>query len=629
MSMPSGIFNFLRRQPILRLFFLSGLLIGLAGIRAFAGGVEGASEVLAQLDFFTMGMGLLGGLALFLFGMEQLADALKARAGDSLKNVLARLTTNRISGALTGAFVTACVQSSSVTTVLVVGFITANIMSFSQSVGVIFGANIGSTVTAQIIAFKVTKYSLLLVAAGFAASFLGRQEQIKQYGFMCMGMGLIFLGMGMMSSAMNPLRSYAPFLELMTKMEAPLLAILVAAAFTGLIQSSAATTGIVIVMAGQGLISLPAGIALAFGANIGTCVTALLASIGKPREAVRASLVHILFNVIGVLLWVGLIDQLGRLVIWLSPVASDLSGAAKIAAETPRQIANAHTVFNVINTIIFLPFAGQFARIVEYLLPDREEEAVADVTQSQWTTVHLDPDLLAVPSIALEQTRSEIQRMAGLVHGIAGDIVPALTADDIRVGDDILLRQREVDYLEEEIDSYLIEISRRPLNQAQSALGTQFMNITRDLEHIGDLIRRDLVPLLRRKVEDGIQFSDEGNTQLHGYHRGVLDNFVMVMHAFEHNSPEEARQVIRSRDALTDMEHHHYEMTHFGEITQAQEGSREVNHLFLDVADYLQRINSYAESIAYTMLEGYLDTRGGERKKGGPAPLEASTTQEA
>lgn len=336
-----GVFSAVRSQPIMRLVFLSSLLIGLACIRVFAGAKGDVSQV-SELEIFTMGMGLLGGLALFLFGMEQLADALKARAGDSLKDVLARLTTNRITGALTGAFVTACVQSSSVTTVLVVGFITANIMSLSQSVGVIFGANIGSTVTAQIIAFKVTKYALLLVAVGFGTSFLASREEVKQYGFMCMGMGMIFLGMGMMSSAMHPLRAYGPFLELMTQMESPLLAITVAAAFTGLIQSSAATTGIVIVMAGQGLISLPAGIALAFGANIGTCVTALLASIGKPREAVRASMVHVLFNVIGVLLWVGLIDQLGRIVVWVSPVAAGLSGLKKqpprLRAKSPMRI---------------------------------------------------------------------------------------------------------------------------------------------------------------------------------------------------------------------------------------------------------------------------------------------------
>ena len=243
-----------------------------------------------SLHVFTMIMGLFGGLALFLYGMEKMADALKAVAGERLKSVLAKLTTNRVTGALTGAFVTAIIQSSSVTTVLVVGFITAEVMSFSQAVGVIFGTNIGTTITAQIIAFKVTKYALLLISVGFGMLFIGNKERMKQYGAMVMGLGLIFFGMGVMSNAMKPLQSYQPFLDLMAHMDNPILGILTAACFTGLVQSSSATTGIVIVMASQGFITLTAGIALIFGANVGTCITALLASIGKPkRRFVRVS----------------------------------------------------------------------------------------------------------------------------------------------------------------------------------------------------------------------------------------------------------------------------------------------------------------------------------------------------
>ena len=229
-----------------------------------------------SLHVFTMIMGLFGGLALFLYGMEKMADALKAVAGERLKSVLAKLTTNRVTGALTGAFVTAIIQSSSVTTVLVVGFITAEVMSFSQAVGVIFGTNIGTTITAQIIAFKVTKYALLLISVGFGMLFIGNKERMKQYGAMAMGLGLIFFGMGVMSNAMKPLQSYQPFLDLMAHMDNPILGILTAACFTGLVQSSSATTGIVIVMASQGFITLTAGIALIFGANVGTCITALL-----------------------------------------------------------------------------------------------------------------------------------------------------------------------------------------------------------------------------------------------------------------------------------------------------------------------------------------------------------------
>ena len=261
------------------------LLILLLGVLTwFFMGPAFAAADSQEMAWGSMAMQLFGGLAIFLFGMEQMADALKAVAGERMKVILAKLTTNRFMGAITGAFVTAVIQSSSVTTVLVVGFITAGLMSMAQSIGVIMGANIGTTITAQIVAFKVTKAALLMVAVGFGMLFFSKQDKIKHYGAMLMGLGLVFFGMSVMSDAMKPLRSYQPFLDLMVTMENPLVGILVAAAFTGLIQSSSATTGIVIVMATQGFITLPAGIALAFGANVGTCVTALLASIGKPRE---------------------------------------------------------------------------------------------------------------------------------------------------------------------------------------------------------------------------------------------------------------------------------------------------------------------------------------------------------
>ena len=262
-----------------------------------------------------------------------------------MKNILARLTMNRFSGVFAGAFITSIIQSSSVTTVLVVGFISAGLMTLSQSIGVILGADIGTTITAQIIAFKVTKYALALIAIGFALNFLGKRNSVKQTGAMLMGLGLIFFGMELMSNATRPLRTYEPFITMMTQMANPFWGILIGTVFTGLIQSSSATIGIVIVLASQGFISLEAGIALAFGANIGTCVTALLAAIGKPREAIQAAWVHVLFKVIGVLLWLAFIPQLAQFVRFISPEAEGLSGIARLGAETPRQIANAHTVF--------------------------------------------------------------------------------------------------------------------------------------------------------------------------------------------------------------------------------------------------------------------------------------------
>ena len=293
-----------------------------------------AGDVEPGMDWWTMGMTLLGGLALFLFGMEQMAGSLKAVAGDSMKRVLAALTKSRLMGLITGAFVTAIIQSSSVTTVMLVGFVTANLMSLSQAIGIILGADIGTTITAQIVAFKVTKYALVLIAVGFFLIFTGKKERTKQYGQLIMGLGLIFFGMGMMSEAMAPLRTYTPFIELMQNVSNPLIGILVATLFTGLIQSSSATMGVIIALALQGLVSLEAGIALALGANIGTCVTAGLAAIGKPREAIRVAVAHVAFKIVGVLLIVWFIPPFAELVRYISPVAGpEVTGLDKLAEE--------------------------------------------------------------------------------------------------------------------------------------------------------------------------------------------------------------------------------------------------------------------------------------------------------
>jgi phosphate:Na+ symporter len=575
---------------------------------------EAASE--AGLDVWPMVIGLVGGLALFLYGMEQMSDALKALAGDRLKDVLARLTTNRYVGAVTGAVVTAVIQSSSVTTVLTVGFITAGILSVSQAVGIIFGANIGTTLTAQIIAFKVTKFALVMIAGGFGALFLSRNDRTRQYGAMVMGLGLVFFGMSLMSDAMRPLRTYQPFLDLMVQMANPLLGILVAAAFTGLVQSSSATTGVVIAMASQGLISLEAGIALIFGANVGTCVTAMLASLGKPRSALRASLVHVLFNVLGVLLWIGLIDELARLVTWLSPVATNLSGTEKLAAECPRQIANAHTVFNIVNTLVLLPFGAQFARLVEYLIPEHDiEREVATGAAPEWTAVHLDPALIVVPSVALEQTRGELVRVGGLLRGMVNEALPAFLDNDAAVADTIEERSTMVREMAKQVDDFLIQISRRNLSEEQSEFTSQLMDVSTNLEHVESVLRKDVVPLLHRRAESPVEFAARGRAAVSSYHESVLGIMDEALTAFDHNDAERARTVVRSKP---DIERElracralFYDLLQ-EEGEQAEEGP---GALPLDMLDHLRRVFIYCESIAFTMLHGYLDQRGGNRSK--------------
>lgn len=444
----------------------------------------------ATLDWGSMAMALAGGLALFLFGMEQLTTALKAAAGARLKDVLARLTRSPATGALTGALITAVIQSSSVTTVLVVGFVSAGLMGLPQAIGVIMGANVGTTVTAQIVAFKVTDAALLLIAAGFALSFAARRADWRQYGAMTMGVGLVFYGMGVMSDGMTPLRGHAPFIDLMVELRQPLLGMAAGALFTALVQSSSATTGIVIVLASQGFVSLEAGIALALGANVGTCVTAVLSSLGKSREAQRAAAVHVLFNLGGALLWLLFIEQLAGLAVWLSPAHPELHGLARLAAETPRQVANANTVFNLLTTLLCLPFSGVLARLVERWLPDR-------TTPPGPAPRYLDEALIDTPTLALQRARMELSHLGELVDAMFDALVAAAREGGPAAADEVERQGRNSAALRAALLDYLDRIRRSPLSEEESLEMGALLRACLCLEQIAGEIDGRLLPLVR------------------------------------------------------------------------------------------------------------------------------------
>ena len=425
-----------------------------------------------DIDWLQLGMGLFGGLALFLAGLDMLSEGLKRAAGETLKLFLSKLTGNRFMGMLTGAFITGVLNSSSVTTVLVVSFITAGTMTLSQSVGVIMGANIGSTMTAQLLAFNISAYAMLPIAIGFFMSFTAKHETIKYYGMMLMGIGLVFFGMGIMSESMVPLRSYPPFIDFLKSMESPLLGLLAGAVFTGLVQSSAATVGISIAMASEGLLSLPAGIALALGANIGTCVTVMLASLGKPVEAKRAAIVHVMFNVLGALLWIMFIPQLAELATLISP-ANGMGQEALI----PRQIANANTLFNIINTLAFIGFTTWFAKLAIRMVPDKREDKDDPIT-----TKYIYDGKIESATLALEQTRMELGRMGKMVYAMLLEIRPAVANGDRQHVQSIAEIGDNVNKLESLIFVFLGKIRKEELTEKESqdhqALLTAMINIS-------------------------------------------------------------------------------------------------------------------------------------------------------
>ncbi len=495
---------------------LAGLLIVALAVCLAAAPTLAADQESKGIDWFKMGMQLFGGLAIFLLGMEQMADALKKVAGHRMKAILGKLTTSRIMGMMTGAFVTAIIQSSSVTTVMLVGFVTAGLMSLSQAVGVIFGANIGTTVTAQIIAFKVTHYALVLVAVGFAFVFTGKTNRVKQYGTLIMGLGLIFFGMGIMSTGMKPLRSFEPFIALMQDVSAPALGILIAAAFTGLVQSSSATTGVVIAMASQGLISLEGGIALIMGANIGTCVTAGLAAIGKPREAVRVAVAHVTFNVAGVAVAVWFIPYIADFVRTVSPVAEGLTGIDKLAAETPRQIANAHTAFNVFFSLLFLPAAGLVARFAEMLVPDRPLVAPVVIEPK-----YLDKELLSTPPLALDRARREIGRFGGLAQQMLEASQTAVISGSQEDLNALAAMDADLDILHGHIAHYLSDLSARELETEESDQVMELLLVANNIETIGDIIETNLVTIGRRRIQEEITVSKPTEAVILRYYNEV------------------------------------------------------------------------------------------------------------
>ncbi|NNF87334.1 MAG: Na/Pi cotransporter family protein [Acidimicrobiia bacterium] len=533
----------------------------------------------AEIDYVLLFAGLLGGLAIFLLGMDRMTESLRVVAGDRLRGVLMRLTSNRFVGMFTGAGITAVIQSSSVTTVLVVGFISSGLMSFQQSLGVIIGANIGTTVTAQIIAFKVTTYALYAVAGGFAVTFLSKRGDRQAQGAVVLGLGLIFFGMSLMGDAMSPLRSSDTFIDLMASLENPFLGVAVGAGFTAIVQSSSATTGIVIVLAQQGLITTETGIALIMGANVGTAITALMASIGKPREALRAGVAHAMFNVGGAVIWIPFIGMLASFV-------QDLGGA------NARQLANAHTLFNVINAVLIVGFIPLFARFIERIVPDAPEEEGRTVRVR-----YLDRTLLRTPSLALDRARLELLRMADRVRSMLGDILPAVLHGTRWTLLEIEERDDEVDSLHRQIITYLGEISQTRLSERETEELIGLMEATNDLEAIGDLVETNLVALGLARAEQGLTVSAETTQVLSEFHDSIVAALDLAMLALTQKNEGAARRVSKMKREVNSLER--AATAHQAERLVAAEPDRVANYrLEVDVISTLKRIYYFTKRIA-------------------------------
>ena len=548
---------------------------------------------MVEFDHTALWSNLFGGLALFLLGMDLLTRALRAVAGYRMRAIVSKLTTNRLAGVATGAVATGVVNSSSVTTVMLVSLISAGVISMSQSISLIMGANIGTTVTVQIIAFKVTHFALPMVAIGFAVSYVSAHQFIKQCGVMLMGLGLVFFGMMVMSDAMMPLRDHPPFYDLMVTLDNSLLLLLIGAVFTSIIQTSSATVAIAVAMGGQGLITFEHAIAIAIGANIGTCVTALLAAIGKPREAQRAAVVHLLFNVAGAFVWLGFIHELGMLATALTPAGAGLGDGND--AVNARHIANAHTIFNVVNTAGLIGFTDQIARLVEWLVPDRPVDR-SFVTKP----FHLDEAWLTTPAFAIQPARKEVARLGKNVARMFAATVPAILNADRRELRAVAEMQYFVDVIHGQIIDYLRRAVRNECAKSVETSLAQLMHIADQFAHIGTIIESNLVRVGFQQIHEGPRFATATQKLLARYHRRVYKTLNFAVRVAGSNDEEAAAMVRDLQDEITKHANltarravRNLEDSHPGRLQRYRQG--------MEIIEHMTRIYDHCRRIAATV----------------------------
>ena len=447
-------------------------------------------------------LSLLGGLALFLYGMHMMSSGLEAAAGNRMKSILEKLTANRFLGVAVGAGITAVIQSSSATTVMVVGFVNSGLMSLRQAVWIIMGANIGTTITGQLIALDVGALAPLMAFAGVALVVFFKNPKLHNYGSIVAGLGVLFIGMDMMSAAMKPLADEPAFVSLMTRFENPILGILAGAAFTALIQSSSASVGILQALAASGAISFSSAVFVLFGQNIGTCITAVLASIGTSRNAKRTTLIHLMFNIIGTIIF--------TIVCVLFPLPALV--ASFTPENIPSQIANMHTLFNIVTTLLLLPLGTQMAALTERILPEPAEKTEEE-KREMMGLAYLDKTTLGSSAVWLGKLQQELGRMLDLASENVDAAFQSVISGLDEKTEKAIRTEELVDLLNKEISQYVAKAMVRETNAEDSAAVASGFRIAGNIERISDHAM-NILGYGQRLEKENIQLSDEALKEL-------------------------------------------------------------------------------------------------------------------
>ncbi|CZR98746.1 MULTISPECIES: Na/Pi cotransporter family protein [unclassified Clostridioides] len=529
---------------------------------------------------------LMGGLGLFLYGMNLMGEGLQKSAGTKLKKIIKLLTSNLFMGVLVGTGVTAVIQSSSATTVMVVGFVNAGIMTLKQAIGVIMGANIGTTVTAQLVSFDLTGMAPVALGIGIILYLFGNKPRIKNIAEILIGFGILFTGMDFMKMAVEPLRDYQGFTDLLVTFgRYPLLGLLLGFGITAIIQSSSASMGMLVALAAEGLVPLSAALPILYGQNIGTCVTSLLSSIGANKNARRAAMMHLIFNVLGTVIFLILLNK---------PVVNLVTSWDP--SNVARQIANTHTLFNIISVLILLPFTKIIIKLAIKLVPDKE----GDIDEDEAKTIkYIDDRMIETPSIALANTIKEALRMGEKAKESLNASMEALVEHSTEKIDKTYRRERLINDLQKAILNYLLKLSKAPLDDDSREVVDTLFNTVNDIERIGDHAK-NIAELSQVAIDSNISFSEEGQSELDVMYNKVVSAYTYALESMRTDNVDLACKVIKIEEQVDIMEkscraNHMYRLNN--NLCSIENGV-----IYLDVISNLERISDHAVNIAQQVI---------------------------
>lgn len=529
-------------------------------------------------------IGVLGGMALFLYGMNLMGTGLQKAAGEKMKRLIEVLTNNRFMGVLVGALVTMLVQSSSATTVMVVGFVNAGIMTLTQSIGVIMGANIGTTITAQLIAFKLTDVAPFVIAIGVLIWLVSSKKKHKEIAEIFIGFGILFLGMGMMSEAMAPLKDNEAFRNIMANLKNPFLGILGGFAITAIVQSSSATTGMLLALASAGLVSdVGSVLPILFGQNIGTCVTAMISSIGASKTAKRAAFMHLTFNVLGTAVFM--------ILLFLFPITTWLTSSAP--GDIPRQIANAHSAFNIVNTVLLFPFANWIVALAEKVIRGKDENIEG--------LKYIDARIIETPSIAVVMASKEVLRMGKIVNESLKRSKNAVINLDEKDIEYVLTKEKYINSLEREIIQYISQLINAPLTDHQHVVVTTLLNAVNDMERVADHAE-NIVELAQYRIDNKVKISQSALDELENMFNDVEKAYTTSLKAFKLADLATAEEVFEYEDSIDRLEKA-YRSNHIKRLNE-KSCSPTAGIVFLDTISNLERVGDHSSNIAEAVLEG-------------------------